>query len=149
MINLKSRFLDIEAFATISIVLYVVALSTPVLILYDTQCDACGGVTDKIYGIRALLLGFTDEATILPWSSNILYFLVLAFLKILPKYLTIALMISALVLGFLLLSFDLYERHLLKSKWVERPEISIGFYFWIGSYVVLLLGLAKEHLTRR
>lgn len=130
----------------ISIILYLIALFLPVLSFYEAKSEInwmYDNPRDKFsrysIGLEALLFGWLEKNTWLPWFSNILYFIVLS-TEMRKNFFGFLILVVSIFLALQILNFDIFIRHVWKNRIPEEVSLRIGFYFWLASYIVLLIG---------
>lgn len=130
----------------ISIVLYLIALFLSILTFYESKTVIHHQFSRYSRGYEALLAGWIEKDTRLPWISNILYFIILI-TSLRKNYDGIFISLVSIVLALQILSLDVYISHFWTKRIHEEVSIGMGFYFWIGSYIVLLIGTIKENFS--
>ena len=118
---------------------YVAALPMPAL-LFSAHAPV-RGITALLWGWWGVLSGD------LPWFANPLYFLALGLL--LFRFHKTAQVLSALALGLGIRSLYVPDWYFNEAGGTPIAALGLAFYFWMGSFVLLLIGSAVVQWTRR
>lgn len=144
--NDKAKYLKF-----LSVILYLTSIVTDVLLVSNR--DGLGGYREDILGgYEILSSGWAKSKTIIPWSSNLLYFILILFDKILHKPFNYILLFFMLIAATFTFAVDSYEEVAFGWKHLDIMYIEkylLGFYLWTSSYLLILIyNLVRKRKTK-
>ena len=112
-------------FKIVSFIVYLISFFMPVF------------VGDDSMGYLAFLAGLTSYP--LPWSANVFYIISLSLKK---RLWVERLVCSFLAIALACTTFSIHEIDGIGSESEPvKVSVGIGFYFWFGSFFILLVGI--------
>lgn len=123
----------------ISLLLFIASLAMPALEF--RQQPPVLGVTTLLWGWWGVLTGD------FPWFANGAYFVSALFAGL--KQRVVAIVCSAIALGLGSLSHWVGKWYFNEAEGTPVERLGAAYYFWMASFAVLLVGMARVRIARR